>query len=341
MLRASVVGYGYWGPNLARNINNSPYFKLSSIVDQNSISTRKAKALFPQVEEYLDIDSLNLDNCDVAFVATPAKSHFDLCSKLLDKGIAVWVEKPATYLLSQSKLLAQKAKEKNQRIFVDHPYLYSPAVEKIREIISNGEIGRPLYCESQRANLGIFQPDVSVLFDLAVHDLSIFNFCLSEEKIWWISCSSSNPLSSGTDSIINMTIGYRSGITANISCNWLSPIKIRRTTIVGTKAALVFDDTESIEKLKIYKQEIDTSQAKDVDKRHVLVSYRSGDVISPRLSPEEPLQLAINDFGDCLVTGKNGRNELSNQLSVMEQLDLASISASKSGIRIYQDSSRD
>ena len=211
----------------------------------------------------------------------------------------------------------------------------------MKELIASGEIGTPLFIESNRANLGIFQPDVSVLYDLAVHDLSILDFCFPDQKINSISCKLENPINHVTDSVANLNIRYLNGFSANITCNWLSPIKIRRLLIVGTKAALLYDDTQSIEKLKIYNQEITTNFSNKTDRIEKLISYRTGDIVVPKLSPLEPLQRAVNYFHDCIINDTPGKNELVNQIQIMEQLEIASISANNSGNLIFWEMKND
>jgi predicted dehydrogenase len=332
-LKAVVIGYGYWGPNLARNIAESALFELVGVVDQSEKSREMAKVRFPSVQVFSSSQELDATVCDIVFIATPAITHFKIAEQMLEKLVHVWVEKPATIEFQQTLELIALAEKVGKRIFVDHPYVFSPAVVEMKSLISQGAIGKPLYFNSQRANLGIFQPDVSVLYDLAVHDLSIFNFCLPNEVDDWISCSLANPLISGTDSIANLNISYQSGLMLNVACNWLSPIKIRSTLIIGTDAALVFDDNASVEKLKIFSQKITSPAGKNLDFSEMLISYRTGDVVSPQLSPIEPLRLAINDLGECLKTNKINRNELINQKNVMALLEVAQSSARSMGAR--------
>jgi predicted dehydrogenase len=340
-LKAIVIGYGYWGPNLARNIAESAQFELAGVVDQSEKSRELAKNRFPGIRIFSSLKELNPTVCDVVFIATPAVTHFSIAKEMLEIGMHVWVEKPATVEFQQTLQLIALAEKLGKRIFVDHPYVYSPAVVEMKSLVSQGAIGKPLYFNSQRANLGIFQPDVSVLYDLAVHDLSIFNFCLPNEIEDWVSCSLANPLNSGTDSIANLNISYQSGLMLNVSCNWLSPIKVRSTLIIGTDAAVIFDDNASVEKLKIYAQKFTPSHTsrKNLDFTEMLISYRTGDVVSPQLSPIEPLRLAINDLGDCLMTNETSRNELFNQKNVMALLEMAQLSASSMGARMNRPGS--
>ena len=334
MLKALVIGFGYWGPNLARNIAISDFFELKAILDSNPGAQAKAKHIFPQTLIFRDLAEIDTNDFDVAFIATPASTHMRIAQILIDKGLHLWIEKPATLNLKDAEYLISLQKKYKKLIVVDHPYAYSPAVETMALEIKQNKIGKPLYFESQRANLGIFQPDVNVLWDLAVHDLSILRFCVPEIQTEWVSCITSNPLGIGNDSIANLNISFHNSLFANISCNWLSPIKIRRTFFIGNKETMLFDDNSSVEKLKIYTQEFTAEKDyKLVDE--LKISFRSGDILSPRISPTEPLRLAIDDFANSINTNVPNRNELSKQIDILTILDLAQKSADQSGQRIY------
>jgi predicted dehydrogenase len=334
MLKALLIGFGYWGPNLARNIANSDFFELKTILDSNPAARAKAKHMFPQASTATDLMEIVTNDFDVAFIATPASTHIGIAQILIEKGLHLWIEKPATLNLKDAEILIALQEMHKKVIVVDHPYAYSPAVETMALEIKQNKIGKPLYFESQRANLGIFQPDVNVLWDLAVHDLSILLFCVPEIQSEWVSCITSNPLGIGKDSIANLNISFHNSLFANISCNWLSPIKIRRTFFIGNKETLLFDDNSSVEKLKIYSQEFTTeNDSKLVDE--LKISFRSGNILSPRISPAEPLRLAIDDFANAISKDVPSRNDLRKQIEILTILELAQKSANQNGQRIY------
>jgi predicted dehydrogenase len=334
--KAALIGFGYWGPNLARNIKNSDYFELTVIIDENEAALVKAKKIYPEVNFKRHLNELNLDGIDVAFIATPAVTHSSIAEFFLTNQKNIWVEKPATLSLKETQNLIDLGAQHNKRIFVDHPYAYSPEIEEMASQIASNKFGKPLYFESQRSNLGIFQPDVSVLWDLAVHDLSIIQYCIPDLRAEWVSCTTSNPLEIGKDSTANLNIGFKNSLIANVSCNWLSPIKVRRTFFIGSKKSIIFDETSAVEKIKIYSQEF-SSEIDAKLSNELKVSFRIGEIVSPRISPKEPLSAAIEDFGFCLKTGTVGRNELVKQLEIITILELAEKSSKKNGERLARN----
>jgi len=336
LYNSALIGYGYWGPNLARNLKNSDYFDLKVIVDENLLARNNAKKSYPDVSVVANLAELNLQEIDVAFIATPAATHSPIAEHFLNNKIDIWVEKPATLSLNETKMLISLAVKQGKRIFVDHPYAYSPEIEEMASQITSNKLGKPLYFESQRANLGIFQPDVSVLWDLVVHDLSILQYCVRDLIVEWVSCITANPLKIGKDSIVNLNAGFRNSLIANISCNWLSPIKVRRTFFIGSKQSIIFDETSSVEKLKVYNQEF-SSEVDSKLSNELKVSYRTGEIVSPRIPPKEPLSSAIEDFGHCLENGVTGRNELVKQLEILKILELAEKSSKLQGQRILNN----
>ena len=317
-LRALLVGYGYWGPNLARNISTSMFWELGGVVELNDQKRDLVRKVYSRSEVFSAIENCNPNSFDAVFIATPAKTHSSIAEFFINQGLHVWVEKPATVSLLETENLIALAKKAKVKIVVDHPYLYSPAVNWMKDM--SKEIGRLLYFDSSRANLGIFSPDVSVLWDLAVHDLSILNYLVPDQKPESINCFSRNPILAGQDNIVDLSVDYSSGFSAHISCNWLSPVKIRRTILGGLESTIIFDDTESIEKIKMYTQEFRSKQ-KDEITRDMLISFTSGDIRSPRLSTVEPLQLAIADFANSIISDEEIRISLSSQLPVIEILE--------------------
>ena len=325
-LRALLVGYGYWGPNLARNISTSMFWELGGVVELNDQRRELVRKVYNRTEVFTSIEDCNPGSFDAVFIATPAKTHSSIADFFINQGVHVWVEKPATVSLLETENLIAHALRKSVKIVVDHPYLYSPAVNWMKDMTK--DIGRLLYFDSSRANLGIFSPDVSVLWDLAVHDLSILNYLVPDQKPESVNCFSRNPIQAGQDNMVDLSINYSSGFSAHISCNWLSPIKIRRTILGGLGSTIIFDDTESIEKIKMYTQEFHSEQ-KDEITRDMLISFTSGDIRSPRLSTVEPLQLAISDFARSIIEDEEIRISLRSQLPVIEILETATRNTNK------------
>jgi predicted dehydrogenase len=319
---AILVGFGYWGPVLARNISQSEHFNLYGILDSNENKRASARKLHPSARIFSNLDEISPEDIDVAFIATPSSTHFSISQFFLEKGIHVWVEKPACLSAIEAETLCKIAENTGAQIVVDHPYVVHPGTEKIKELLRDEVLGKVFYFESTRANLGIFQPDVSVLWDLVVHDLSILNTLFPDEKPKVISSTAFNPLSKNSyrESMISVQLQYSNNVFCNLSSNWLSPIKVRRITIGGQLGTVVFDDTESIEKIRIYNQEFKATQTLE-ETREMLISYISGDISSPRVSGKEPIAIGMDLFGKQIREGIASPNNLHSQLNVIRTLE--------------------
>lgn len=334
-MKAVLVGYGYWGPVLAKNLNQSTHFSLFFIVEPNPQARQKAEIDYPYVKvlESLDCLPASLDNW-VFFVATPPSTHFEIATRLLARGAHVWLEKPATTNLKTSIDLVRIGLQHERKIVVDHPYLYAPAIEYIRERSNSSHLGKMLYIESVRANLGIFSPDVNVLWDLVVHDIAITLSLTSRDRLDSVSCIKVNPVNNITDSMVHMNMFFESGCHAHFSANWLSPIKVRRMVFGFQNESIIYDDVESSEKLKIYSQQFSSGTPKITSKSELLVNYRTGDILVPRISSSEPIMSAMQDFGNTIQTNKDCKIELRNQLPVIQVLELAEVSAENGGAKV-------
>lgn len=332
-LRAGIIGYGYWGPNILRNIIEIEDYEPSIVVDSRDDRTHLAKRRYPSLKIEKELTTEVLSFLDVVFICTPATSHFALAKLALENQTNVWVEKPMTLNSKLATELNELAEQNNLKIVVDHTYVYSPAIERIKDIISEGGIGKPLYYESLRANLGIFQQDVSVIWDLAIHDLSILDFLYPDFEIDWISCRSFNPLNGATNSLSNITLSYSNGFVANISTNWLSPVKVRKVVFGGSTSSLVFDDTEPSDKVQIFAQEFVASG--DLEQKiQGMTSYKLGSTSTPKLDQTEALRKGLSDFALHLLE-RDLKNDLRNSgnraIKMIKILEAAEISALQMG----------
>jgi predicted dehydrogenase len=318
----ALIGFGYWGPVLARVISQSRDFYLHTIVDRDISKEAVVSAQYPNVLWCNEVDEIKFDKIDFAFIATPAKSHFELAEFLLNNNLNVWIEKPACTSLAEAQSLVDLAFEKQLLIVVDHPYVFHPAVKEIKDLIQSYKLGDIFYYESSRANLGIFQYDVDVLWDLVVHDISIISELFPNLEPEVKSAFAHNPLAKfgSNASMVSVQLLYPNGMMASIAANWLSPIKIRRTVIGGEKATVIFDDSEVIEKVKVYDQEFTKNQPFEMT-QDMQVGFRSGDINIPRLSSRETLVIAMEHLADTLQNGVDYPNELSRQLQVIQILE--------------------
>lgn len=312
-MKVGVVGLGYWGPNLVRNFlgNNS----VSRVIacDKKEERLKAAKLKFPGVELTTDYDQLLSTDIDAVAIATPVNQHYKLAYKALEAGKHIWVEKPFTSTSIEAEKLMEKAELNNLKIFVDHTFIYTGAVKKIKELVQRGEIGDIIYFDSVRINLGLFQHDVNVIWDLVPHDLSIMNYILGNKNITAVSA---NGIANYYDheNIAHLTIHFENkSCLAHFHVNWTSPVKIRRIIIVGTKKMLVFDDMENSEKIKVYDCGIEMLTTESIHK--ALVQYRIGDMYAPKILQTEALALGVQEFIDSinndrqpLTNGKDGLN---------------------------------
>ncbi len=332
-LNAGIVGYGYWGPNILRNLVEIEDYKLLVVVESREDRAALAKKRYPAILVEKVLTNKILQKLDVLFICTPTNSHFKLAKLALDNKTHVWVEKPMTLDSKLAEQLILLAKAKNLSIAVDHTYLYSPGIEKTKQLIEQGEIGRPLYYDSLRANLGIFQQDVSVIWDLAIHDLSILDFIFSDYRIEQISCRSFNPLLGNTNSLAYFNISYDNGFVANISTNWLSPVKLRRVTFGGSTSTIVFDDTKPADKVKIFTQEFikTDDMEQEIQNR---VSYKLGSTLIPKLDQTEALQKGLRVFAHHILRSDGEsylRNSGERALKLIKILEIAEKSSRELG----------
>jgi len=301
MMKIGLIGYGYWGPNLARNFNQNPDLDLSYICDFSQDRLKAASVMYKQTKFVNDPEALFKDkDLDAIAVATPVSTHFDLAKRALESGKDVWLEKPMTEKVEQAEELIEQA-EKNRRVLhIDHTFVYTGAVRKIKELIDKGELGDLIYYDSTRVNLGLFQQDVDVIWDLAPHDISIMDYLMPFKK-QAVSATGSKYYGNGIVPKALLTIYMENKIVGHINVSWVSPVKIRQTLIGGTAKMVLYDDNQPSEKIKVYDKGVQLFETKE-DLYHLKVQYRVGDMWAPKVSDHEALGLQTKHFVECLKT---------------------------------------
>jgi predicted dehydrogenase len=321
MLNVGVIGYGYWGPNIVRNFSSVDGAKVVALCDQNPSALSKAKKNYPGLEVSTDpSDVLMSSAIDAVAVITPVFTHFDLAKRALENGKHVFVEKPFTSTADQAKELVELACKKNLRIMVDHTFLFTGAVKKIKELLNDGALGKLYYYDSMRVNLGLFQHDVNVVWDLAPHDLSVMDYLIKEKPL---ALSATGEVHyNGFEDVAYVTVYCESNVIAHFNVNWLSPVKVRTTLLGGDKKMLLWNDLEADEKLKVYDKGVEVKNRENV--YDLLVSYRSGDAWIPRVEQIEALKLEANYFVDCVENNRTPINDGEAGLRVVTMLEAAS-----------------
>lgn len=303
MLKVGVIGYGYWGPNLVRNFMEAPGSTVVSVCDLRSERLGQVKTRYPTVNVVSDSQTLFADpTIDAIVIATPVSSHFELALAALDAGKHVLVEKPLASNSEQSSRLIEKAAAKKLVLMVDHTFVYTSAVRKIRELITDKALGDIYYYDAVRVNLGLFQHDVNVIWDLAIHDLSIMDYVLPS-KATAVSATGISHIPGQPENVAYITLFFDNPQIAHVHVNWLTPVKVRHTLIGGSEKMILYDDLEPSEKVKIYDRGITVSQSPEAV-YEMLVSYRSGDMWAPRLDATEALQTEVLHFIDCVNNSK-------------------------------------
>ena len=306
MLRLGVIGYGYWGPNLVRNFHAQPDCRVVAICDQNPASFARAQAQYPEIATTADaVEVLTASGIDAVAIATPVSSHYALARQALDHGKHVFVEKPFTATSAEAEDLIERAEQGRRVIAVDHTFLFTGAVRKIKRLIDDGALGRLYYYDSTRVNLGLFQHDVNVIWDLAPHDFAIIDHILGVEPEQVVATGQAHL--NGHEDLAYVTLYFPNGVIAHVNVNWLSPVKVRTTLLGGDRKMLVWNDLEPTEKLKVYDKGVEITGQQGI--YDLLVSYRSGDMWAPRLEEGEALQREVRHFLDCIATGQRPVND--------------------------------
>ena len=327
-----VIGYGYWGPNIVRNLVNLEGSQVIAIAEINAGARARAQKAYPGVKVTADASELiTSTEIDAIAVVSPVWTHYELTKAALQNGKHVFVEKPFTSNTAQAEELINLAQQKNLKIMVDHTFLFTGAVRKICQLLDEGALGNLYYYDSTRVNLGLFQHDINVLWDLAPHDLSIIDHVLKGRPEAIVATGQGHL--NGHEDVAFMTLYFPEKVIAHINVNWLSPVKVRTTLIGGEKRMLVWNDLEADEKIKVYDKGVKITSREGV--YELLVSYRSGDMWSPQLEQVEALRQELTYFVDCISSGQEPFNNACAGLRVVQMLEAASESLSKKGALVY------
>ncbi|OEU50503.1 MAG: oxidoreductase [Desulfobacterales bacterium S3730MH5] len=343
MINVGVIGCGYWGPNLIRNFNWLANCNMAICCDRDIKQLKRMKRLYPGIETTTEAEALfRSPGLDAIGIATPVFTHYDLAREALDNGKHVFVEKPMTHSVETCLSLIEIAEMMDRVLMVGHTFEYTAAVNKAKELIEAGGLGEPLYISSIRVNLGLFQRDINVIWDLAPHDISVITYLLGQVPES-VNCQGKSHYKKGIEDVANLTLNYDNGVIAFVHSSWLDPNKIRKTTIVGSKKMLVYDDVEPQEKIKIYDKGIDAPPYYDTY-GDFQFSYRYGDIYSPRLEDYEPLRKQCEHFVDCIEHGLQPRTDGHSGLRVVSILEAASCSLQRGGQAVpvlYPDDRRE
>lgn len=342
MIGIAVIGYGYWGPNLVRNIAEVPGTRLLYVCDLMKDRLAAVKARYPAVEITDDFDQVLRDPGVVAIaIATPVSTHFKLAMKAMMAGKHVFVEKPMASTVDEARRMVDEAARRRLILAVDHTFVHTGAVRKMREIVENG-LGDMYYYDSVRVNLGLFQHDVSVIWDLAVHDLSIMDYVLPEKPVA-VSATGMSHVIGEPENIAYLNLFFESKLIAHVHVNWLAPVKVRRTLIGGSSKMIVYDDLEPSEKIKIYDKGITLNgnpQRNGEKVYQMLVGYRTGDMYAPHLDMTEALSRELGQFVDCVEQNQQPIVDGQAGLRVVRILEAATQSLAQRGRVIELEQTR-
>jgi predicted dehydrogenase len=327
-VRVAAVGCGYWGPNAIRNLDSVPGFQLCCVCDVDPERLRPGAARYPGARPTTDVNTVFEDaSIDAVYISTPVSTHYQLVKRALESGKHVLVEKPLATTVEQAEALAALAVARGLTLMVGHTFVFSPPVRKVKQLIDSGVIGPIYYVETTRVNLGLFQKDVSVLWDLGPHDLSILNYWLGEVPIQ-VSARGRSFLGEALEDVAFLTLEFPSGILAQVQISWLAPSKLRRTSVVGRERMVVYDDLEPVEKVKVYDRGVDRQPATFGEYQ---LTYRSGDILSPRLDTTEPLYLECAHFLECIQTGREPDTSPRSGVQVVRVIQAAERSLRQGG----------
>ena len=336
MIGIGVIGYGYWGPNLVRNFTEAPGSHVVAVSDLSRQRLDRVSSRYPSVEATTDANEL-IGNpaIDAVVIATPVSTHFDLAMRALAAGKHVWVEKPLAATSDEARRLRDEAARRRQILMVDHTFVYTGAVRKIANLIKTGQLGDLYYYDSVRVNLGLFQYDVDVMWDLAVHDLSMMDYVLNARPRA-VSAIGSAHVPGRTANVAYLTCLFDDSLIAHFHVNWLAPVKVRRTLIGGDRRMIVYDDLEPSEKVRVYDKGISVDPGPE-GRYEMLVSYRTGDMWAPQLEATEALTVAARDFLRSIESGADPVTNSAVGLRVVQMLEAASRSMANQGELIEVD----
>jgi len=328
-----VVGCGYWGPNLIRNFRSTPGCSLKAVCDMDEERLAHMSALYPEVTATKDFEDLVAnDNIDALVVATPVYLHHELAMKSLQAGKHTFIEKPMGSSSEQCRELVTTARENSLTLMVGHTFLYSSPVRRIKDIVDKGDIGEIRYISSRRLNLGLFQKDINVVWDLAPHDLSIIVYIMGESPTA-LNCQGNANVTPGIEDVSNLTLLFPGGGFATVHNSWLDPKKVRDMTIVGTKRMVAYDDLEPLQKIRIYDLRVETPPHYDTF-AEFQYSYHYGDMFVPYIKQEEPLKVECEHFIECIRKGETSLTSGEHGWEVVRILEAASQSLAQDGARV-------
>jgi predicted dehydrogenase len=330
MINVGIIGCGYWGPNLVRNYTQIPDSQMLMCCDLDEKKLERMRTLYPGIVTTTEfIEVINNPEIDAIGIATPVFTHYELARQALLFGKHVFVEKPLCHSSEACLELIELAEKRGKTLMVGHTFEYTAAVNKIKEIVGQGELGDIMYISSARLNLGLFQPDINVVWDLAPHDISVITYILGEHPVS-VNCQGKGHYRKDIEDVATMTLNFSNGTIAFVHSSWLDPNKTRRTTIVGSKKMLVYDDTEPQEKIKIYDKGVDTPPYYDTFGEFPF-SYRYGDIYSPRIDDHEPLRKECTHFIECIENATKPRSDGYSGLRVVSVLEAANESLENKG----------
>jgi len=331
-LRVAVIGFGYWGPHLARNFMDSAGAELQLIADHNQQRRAAARAMYPSVDTVEDEREVLASSVQAVAIATPLASHYELARAALEAGLHVLVEKPLAANSTQCAELVALARTQRLTLMVDHTFLYTSAVQKIREYIEDGVLGSVLYFDCVRANLGRFRRDCNVVWDLAPHDISIFNYVIGKQPRWVSATGATHH--AAEENLVYVCLGFEDQLLAHFHLNWLAPVKVRRITIGGTRRMLVYDETEAREKIKLYDHEVTTSKLDRQRGSTLEVQCRAGACAAPELDGSEALRRVVDGFVHAALTGTSPLSDGAAGADVVRLLEAIQRSLRDSGARV-------
>jgi predicted dehydrogenase len=331
-LPVGIIGCGYWGPNLIRNFTQCPHTEVVAVCDANPARLDAVKRTYSHLKTVTSVDQLLEEPIQAVAIATPVSTHYPLGVRCLEAGLHVLIEKPLAGNVKEAQALVELADRRQRILMVDHTYLFNPSVRRIKELVENDELGELYYVDSVRINLGLFQHDINVIWDLAPHDLSIVEHVLGLEarSISSWGCAHADP---NIEDIAYVNVDYGDQLMANFHVNWLSPVKVRQMIFAGAKKSLIFNELNTTEPIKVYDRGIKLG-AKPEDPNKLLVGYRSGDVWSPHIDPSEALQGVVAHFAECIRGEKTPISDGRLGLRVVRLLEAATRSIRAQGGRV-------
>jgi predicted dehydrogenase len=330
LVSIGLIGYGYWGPNLLRNFGELASVTMAGVADLNSAQLEDVSYRYSSIRRTTRFEDLMADkSIDAIAIATPVATHFELGMAALKAGKHLWLEKPMTETSHQAETLIEEAKKRSLTLFVDHTFIYTAAVRKMGELVKSGDLGKILYYDSTRVNLGLFRRDVNVIADLAIHDFAILDYLLGEHPTA-VSASGINHFPGTPENLAYITLFYDSGAIGHTNVSWLAPVKVRKVLVGGSKRMITYDDLEPSEKIKVYDKGVNfTDDPKQI--QEMRVGYRTGDMWAPKLDGTEALRIAAEHFVESIQKGKAPMTDGRLGLRMVELIEAATTSMRRRG----------